>query len=170
MKSKAAAVVICALFGSGALAQSSHQRAVMFGDEMVTLKFSNVPSRFGELQELWDTTEEATDPVEQERLYRIRWEDFGETIALQALANYHLERGDLVQAYAHFYAVHQIAKWYEDVVPESYQPGPVLKQLHADIAADVERIGKELTEDQRKAGVRLAAALIRDNPRCCTGI
>jgi hypothetical protein len=162
--------IIFALTTAGVSAQSSHQRNVMFGDQTVTLKFGNIPSPFGEIQTLWDATNEATDPIEKERLWRIRWEDYGETIALQALANYHLERGDLVQAYAHFYAVDKIAKWYESVVPEDYKPGPVIKQIHYDIAADVERVGKNLSATQRDEGVRLAAALIRDNPRCCTGI
>lgn len=167
---KAVAFIIVALFSTGVLAQSSHHRAVEFGDERVTLKFSNIPSRFGELQELWDATNEATSPVEQERLLRIRWEDYGDTIALQALANYHLERGDLVQAYAHFYAVDKIAKWYDNVVPENCKPGPVLSKLHDNIAADVERVGKELSAGQRQAGVKLAAALIRNNSNCCTAI
>lgn len=170
MNFQAVAFIIVALPSTGVLAQSSHHRAVEFGDEMVTLKFSNVPSRFGELQELWDATNLATSPVEQERLLRIRWEDYGDTIALQALASHHLERGDLVQAYAHFYAVDKIAKWYESVVPENYKPGPVLKKIHEGIAADVERIGKELSASQRQAGVKLAAALIRNNPNCCTSI
>lgn len=170
MNFKAAAFVVVALFTTGIVAQSSDHRAVEFGDETVTLKFSNVPSRFGELQELWDATNEATSPVEQERLLHIRWEDYGDTIALQALANYHLERGDLVQAYAHFYAVDKIAKWYESVVPENYQPGPLLKKIHENIATNVERVGKELSANQRQAGVKLAAALIRNNSNCCTGI
>ncbi|HET9230889.1 MAG TPA: hypothetical protein VFO00_06350 [Vitreimonas sp.] len=170
MNSKATAFIIAALSSTAVSAQSSHHRAVQFGDEVVTLKFSNIPSRFGELQQLWDATNEATSPVEQERLLRIRWEDYGDTIALQSLANYHLERGDLVQAYAHFYAVHKIAQWYESVVPESHKPGPVLRKIHSNIAADVERIGKELSPSQRKTGVKLAAALIRNNPNCCTGI
>lgn len=170
MNIKAAAAVIVALASTGVLAQSSHHRAVQFGDEVVTLKFSNVPSPFGELQELWDATNDATDPVEKERLWRIRWEDYGETIALQVLANYHLERGDVVRAYAHFYAVDQIAKWHESVVPEAYKPGPVLRQIHENIAADVELTGKKLSAGQRKEGVKLAAALIRDNANCCTAI
>jgi hypothetical protein len=101
MKLRATAVIIVTLSSTGVLAQSSHHRAVKFGEELVTLKFSNVPSRYGELQELWDATNETTDPVEKERLWRILWEDYGETIALQALGNYHPERGDRVQAYAH---------------------------------------------------------------------
>jgi hypothetical protein len=171
MNSKATPfIMMVALSSTAVFAQSSHHRAVWFGDELVTLKFSNVPSRFGELQELWDATNEATSPVEQERLLRIRWEDYGDTIALQALANYHLERGDLVQAYAYFYAVDKVAKWYESVVPENYKPGPVLRKIHENIATDVERVGKELSAGQREAGVKLAAALIRNNPNCCTGI
>lgn len=167
---KATALFIAGLSSAAVLAQSSHHRTVMFGDERVTLKFSNVPSRFGELQELWDATNEATSPVEKERLLRIRWEDYGDTIAFQNLATCHLERGDLVQAYAHLYAVDKIAKWYESVVPEDRKPGPVLTKFHENIAADVERVGRQLTPSQRAAGVKLAATLIRNNPNCCTGI
>lgn len=167
MNVKAATVVIVALASTGVLAAPSHHRAIRFGDEVVTLKFSNVPFT-EELHKLWDATNEATDPVEQERLLRIRWEDYGETMALQSLSIYHLERGDLVQGYAHLYAVDKIAKWYESVVPEEFKPGPLQRQFLDDIEADVELVGKELTASQRKAGVKLAAALIRNNPNCCT--
>jgi hypothetical protein len=64
----------------------------------------------------------------------------------------------------------KIAKWYESVVPENFKPGPVVKQIHADIGADVERVGQDLTASQRKEAVKLAAALIRNNPRCCSAI
>jgi hypothetical protein len=42
-----------------------------------------------------------------------------------------------------------------------------MKQHFAEIAADVELLGKELTASQRKAGIKLAAELIRNNPNCC---
>lgn len=148
---------------------------VAFGDEAVTLKFNTAPSE--ELYRLWSATNEASDPIEQERLLRIRWEDHGEAIALQSLANHHLERGDLIQAYAHRYAVDRLAKWYAEVTANGLEPvpgggrylppGPLMKQHFAEIAADVELLGKELTASQRKAGIKLAAELIRNNPNCC---
>jgi hypothetical protein len=167
MQAKAWVAVMATLASSGVLAQPSHQRAVQFGDEVVTLKFSNVPFT-PELHRLWDATNEATDEVEQERLWRIRWEDYGETVALQTLSIYHLERGDLVQAYAHLYAVDKIAKWYESVTPANFKPGPLLRKHFAEIQADMERVGSMLTASQREAGVKLAATLIRNNPNCCT--
>lgn len=177
MHAKAVAVFMLALASSAVLAQPSHHRAVKFGDDVVTLKFSNVPFT-EELHRLWDASSEAADPVAQERLLRIRWEDYGETMALQSLSIFHLERGDLVQGYAHLYAVNKIAKWYESVATEEFKPargqgrylppGPLQRQYLDDIEADVELVGKELTASQREAGVKLAAALIRDNPNCCT--
>jgi hypothetical protein len=167
MNAKAVAVVIVALASTSVLAQSSHQRAVMFGNEVVALKFNNIPASL-ERDRIGDAIDEAADPVEKERLWRIRWEDYGDTVALQALANYHLERGDLVQAYAHLYAVDKIAKWYESVMPE--KPGPILTSVHNKIAADVELIAKQLTASQRELGIKFAAALIRNNPNCCTAI
>jgi hypothetical protein len=81
---------------------------------------------------------------------------------------YHLERGDLVQAYAHLYSVDKIAKWYESVSPADFKPGSLQRKHFAEIQADMERVGNMLTESQRNAGVKLAAALIRNNPNCCT--
>lgn len=177
MNVKKLAVLIVAFTSNSLHAQASHHRTVMFGDEVVTLKFSNVP--FGEERhQLWDATNEATDPVEQERLWRIRWEDYGEATALQTLAIYHLERGDFVSAYAHLYAVDKLAKWYESVATVDFKPapgqgkyhppGPVLKRHFAEIDADMELVGKELTASERETGVNLAATLIRNNPNCCT--
>lgn len=131
---------------------------------MVTLKFNNAPFS-PELSRLWDATSNAKDPVEQERLWRIRWEDYGETVALQSLANYHLERGDLVSAYAHLYAVDKIATWIRDAAPT--KPGPLVSNYLETITAQAELVGKELTERQRAAGVTLAASLVRNNPNCC---
>lgn len=175
MKGVIFAAVATALLSLGALADPSHHRTVMFGDEAVTLKFNTAPSE--ELYRLWDATNEARDPVEQERLWRIRWEDFGEATALQSLAIYHLERGDLVQGYAHLYATDKLAEWYESVVTHDFTPaggqgrylppGPLLKKHFAEIEADLNLVGKGLTESQRRAGARLAAALIRNNPNCC---
>jgi hypothetical protein len=176
MHVKIVAALVVALASGAVLAESSHHRAVKFGDETVTLKFSNIPPR-GERQKLWDATNDATDPVEQERLWRIRWEDFGEATALQSLAVHHLDRGDLVSGYAHLYAVNKLAKWYESVATVDFKPvpgqgkylppGPLLKQHFAEIEADLALVGKELTESQRETGVKLAAALIRNNPNCC---
>lgn len=167
MNVKAITALIVALASTSVLAQSSHHRAIRFGDEVVTLKFSNIPvSR--EQEKLSDAINEASDPIEKERLWRTRWEDYGDTIALQALATYHLERGDLIQAYAHFYAIDKIAKWYTSVMPT--KPGPILTMVHNDIAADLELVGKQLTANQRDGGVKLAAALVRNNPNCCTPI
>lgn len=177
MNVKGMAAFIVAFTSSSVLAQASHLRAVMFGDEVVTLKFSNIPSG-EERQKLWDATNEAIDPVEQERLWRNRWEDYGEATALQSLAIYHLERGDLVSGYAHLYAVDKLAEWYESVATDEFKPapgqgkyhppGPLLRRHFAEIEADMELVGKELTASQRKAGVKLAATLIRNNPNCCT--
>ena len=176
-RKKGMATLIVALASSAVLAEPSHHRAVMFGDEMVMLKFINVPFD-EELHRLWDATGEATDPVEQERLWRIRWEDYGEATALQSLAIYHLERGDLVSGYAHLYAVDKLAKWYESVATDEFKPvpgqakylppGPLLKKHFAEIEADMNLVGKELSASQREVGVKLAATLVRNNPNCCT--
>jgi hypothetical protein len=164
MQARAMTAVIAALAAGAALAQPSHHRAVQFGDEMVTLKLSHAPFD-QERHRLWDASVEATDPVEQERLWRVRWEDYGEAVALQSLSIYHLERGDLVLGYAHLYAVDKIAKWHASVAP--IEPGPILKRHFAEIEADMALVGRELTESQRQAGVALAAELIRNNPNCC---
>lgn len=163
-KVKVAGVVVVALTSTGMFAQSISPRAVKFGDEAVTLRFNDAPFS-EELSKLWDATNAAVDPVEQERLWRIRWEDYGETVALQSLANYHLDRGDLVAAYAHLYAVDKIAKWIRSAAPS--KPGPLVSNYLDTIEAQAELVGKELTENQRKAGVKLAAALIRNNQNCC---
>jgi len=173
---QALCAAVVALVSTSVFAQRNHHREVAFGDEVVTLKFGTIPSA-EELQRLWDATAAATDPVEQERLWRIRWEDYGEATALQSLAVYHLERGDVVSGYAHLYATDKLAKWYQNVVTKELSPatgsgkylppGPLMKKHFAEIEADLERVGRQLTADQRQAGVRLAAALIRTNPNCC---
>jgi hypothetical protein len=174
---RGAAALIVALTSGAVLAQTSHHRAVKFGDETVTLKFNNSVQSAAAREQAWDATNEATSPVEQERLWRTRWEDYGEATALQSLAVYHLDRGDLVSGYAHLYAVNKLAKWYESATAEFkpvpgqgryLRPGPLLKKHFAEIEADLALVGKQLTKSQRAAGVKLAATLIRNNPNCCT--
>src|SRR5688572_9116199 len=155
------AFVICALVASAALAQPSHRTAVRFGNETVELKFSNIQG--GErIAELRDQINEATDPVKQEDLWRIRWEEYGEAIALQSLATFHENRGDLVSAYAHLYAFDQIAKWYARTVTQEtpvgkgkyMPPGQITKKYFADIETSMKAVGSRLTADQRAEGVR----------------
>ena len=173
---KTVAAIVSALAISSALAEPSNRTMVKFGNEDVELKFSNIPD--GERrQQLWDATNEAADPAEQERFWRMRWEEFGEATALQSLAVYHLDRGDYVSGYAHLYAVDKIAKWFVDTVTRSdykgsplgryVPPGPMAKQQFAEIEADMNLIGEKLTASQRESGVKVAAKLIRDNPNCC---
>jgi hypothetical protein len=169
--------VICALATSAALAQPSHRTAVQFGDETVELKFSNIAGD-ERMEELRNLTNEATDPTKREDLWRVRWEDYGEAIALQALADFHLRRGDLVAAYAHLYAVDKIAKWYTATVTTDFKPAPgtgrwmppgqMMKAVFADIENDLKLVGSKMTADQRAEGVRQAATLIRNNANCCT--
>ena len=163
------AAVLTVIVSSSVLAAPNYERAVKFGDEVVTLKLSNVPPS-PELDRLWDATNEAADPIEQERLYRIRWEDYGETISLLNLSMYYLERGDLVSAYARMYAVDKIAKWYVSVSPAAVKPGPLRKRLYLSMEQQLELVGSKLTESQREAGEKLAAVLVRNNPNCCTPI
>lgn len=172
MNSKA--LVICALAASSALAQPSHRTAVQFGSETVELKFSNIEG--GErAAELRNQTNEATDPARQEELWRIRWEEYGEAIALQSLATFHENRGDLVSAYAYLYAFDQIAKWYTRTITQEtpvgkgayMPPGQMTKAHFASVEADMKAVARKLTADQRDEGVRQAAALVRNNANCC---
>ena len=169
---KTLSVVILLLFAGRALAEPTSHSLVKFGDEEVELRFSNIHG--GERQlELWDATRQATKPAEQERLLRVRWEDFGEVGSLQSLAGYHLDRGDYLSGYAHLYAVDKFLKWYEaTVTAPGYQgsympPGPLTKQVFVDAESDLKLVGEQLTASQRAHGVKLAAKLIRDNPNCC---
>jgi hypothetical protein len=167
MLAKATAALQLALAAHVAFAQSMspmQPRTVKFNDEEVTLRWSSAPFD-EELRRLWDATNDAESTVEQERLWRIRWEDYGEAVALQSLAIYHLERGDLVSAYAHLYAVDRIAKWVESVA--ATRPGPIVRRHLDDIEADMNLVGKKLTAEQRTTGVQLAAAMIRNNANCC---
>jgi hypothetical protein len=177
MNTNALLIAACALAAGSALAEPSHHTNVQFGNETVEVKFSNVGDP--RLIELWDQTADATDPAEAERLWRIRWEEYGEAIALQSLAGYHLDRGDLVSGYAHLYATNKLAKWYQATVTKDFKPapsqrgtyqppGPVMKKLFAEIEADMKLVEQELTPRQRDEGVKLAAALVRNNPNCCT--
>ena len=176
MNIKLLAAAILTLTVSSTMAEPSHRTKVKFGDEEVELKFSNAGTGDRQ-QELMDATNAATNPVEQERFWRMRWEEFGDATALQSLAMYHLDRGDYMSAYAHLYAVDKIAKWYTNTVTPDFKPapgagtyqpaGPVLKQIFAGIEAQMNRVGDELTASQRAQGVRLAAKLVRDNPNCC---
>ena len=168
--------VISVFAVSSALAEPSHRTMVKFGDEVVELKFSNIPND-GRLQELWEATNEAPDAVEQERLLRIRWEDYGEVNALQSLAIHQLKRGDYVFGYAHLYAAHRISKWFEDTVtrpdykggPEGryVPPGPLAEEGFVELEGYMNLVGEKLTASQRAQGVKLAAKLVRENPNCC---
>ena len=143
---------------------------------MPGLKFSNAGTG-DRLEELWDATGAATDPADQERYWRMRWEEFGEAPALQTLATFHLDRGDYVSGYACLYATDKIAKWYAVTVTPDFKPapgagkwqpaGPVLKQIFASIEAKMNLVGEKVTATQRAQGVKLAAQIVRDNPNCC---
>jgi hypothetical protein len=176
MHIKLLTAAILALAVNSAMAEPSHRTNVKFGDEDVELKFSNVVG--GERQqELWDATNEAANPTDQERFWRMRWEELGEVPALQSLAVFHLDRGDYMSAYAHLYAVDKMAKWYASTVTPDFKPapgagkyqppGPVLKQIFAGVEAQMNLVSEQLTASQRAQGIKLAAKLVRDNPNCC---
>jgi hypothetical protein len=75
------------------------------------------------------------------------------------------------------FAADKLAKWYETVVTEPVEPapglgtymppGPLLKRHFAEIETDMKLVGEKMTPSQRAAGVKLAAALVRNNPNCC---
>lgn len=110
------------------------------------------------------------DPYEQQRLISIVWLS-GEPQVLGARAVFHANRAksadgkddDLVQAYANQYALNEIAKFFA----RHYPPLPIRSRLHASIARELERMGGELTSEDRNAAIKLAAEIVRANPNCC---
>lgn len=159
--------IILAIAVASALVLPSHHLEVPFDGEIVTLKFSNVPSS-PDQEALQEAINGAKDPVEQERLTRMKWEDYGDSLAFYNLAAYHLERGDLVSGYAHLYGAEKIAEWSTSV--SMRKPGPILMWWHSEIAADLAQVASAMTPSQRKAGAKMAAQLIRNNPNCCTAL
>jgi hypothetical protein len=172
MNSTTLTAVILALTVASATADllPTHRTKVKFGNEEVELKFSYAGA--DRAAQLWDESEAATTPAEQERVWRMRWEEMGEGTALQSLASHEEQRGNFVSAYAHLYAADRIAKWYTASVKtksaQGWQPvGPVMQSFFDEVEADMNRVGEKLTPSQRAQGIKLAAQIIRDNPNCC---
>lgn len=158
--------VAAVLVTSSALAQTAHfQESARFGDEIVTLKTTkhqDLSLQSGEFEKTVAAIEATSDPNEKERLWRVLWEN-GEATALAALAFAYEQRGDMLQAYVHLFALNEFAKYSAKVSPL----GPARKRYHDSVTADLERVGQSLTAEQKASGTRLAAQLMRSNPSCC---
>lgn len=113
----------------------------------------------------------ATKPFEQQRLRELVWRA-GEPDVLGGEAHFYEQRSrssdakpdDLVQAYAHQFALNEIAKFFA----REYPPRPIRQRLHDGIASELDRIGSLLTVEQRNAAVGVAADIVRSNPNCCS--
>ncbi len=111
-----------------------------------------------------------SDVDEQQQLVAIIWHA-GEPQVLGARAIFYENRAktssaradDLVQSYANQFALNEIAKFFA----RHYPPQTVRGRLHKHIADELQRLGLELTVEQKNAAIKLAAHMIRANPNCC---
>lgn len=114
--------------------------------------------------------ETESDATKRQALFDILWAH-GDPEALRAKSQFYEERSkgndarrdDSVRAYAYMFAMNEFAKYSASVLA----PGRLRTTYHNSIASALERLDAALTPEQRRAGVKAAAELMRSNPACC---
>ena len=160
------AIALVLAVTSAAAQEIRYQKQVNFGDESVSLKVSNayvLAERAELVQDLETRFLSASDPEAKEQIARQLWE-YGDGEMLYEISRAHEKRMDLVGAYAHLYALNELAKFNaKRQPPEAKVRGPFFNGIQEEL----EQLGMRMSPEQRRAAIRQAAQIVRDNPNCC---